>query len=296
MDPARRRRLVGLLLVLAAAASFGLMALFARLAYAAGMNPPSLLALRFIIAGVCIALMVRWRGERMPRGRALGGLVAMGTVFYALVAQAYFVALLHASAALVALVLYTFPVLVMAANIAFFGERATGRKLLVALLTMLGLATTIGGELRGEWLGIGLALAGAFGYAAYIIVGDRLAQGVPPLPGGLVVILGCAFTSAVFALAAGVRLPQTALGWAAVCGIALLSTVFAIAAFLEGLNRVGSTTAAMASTLEPVVTVLSAAALLGEPLSASTVGGGLLIVTAVILLARTPHPSQGVVT
>ena len=44
---------------------------------------------------------------------------------------------------LVALVLYTFPVLVMAINVACFGERLTRTKLGAALLTMIGLAITV---------------------------------------------------------------------------------------------------------------------------------------------------------
>lgn len=279
------------MLVLAAAAGFGLMAVFARTAYAAGANPPTLLALRFTLAAVLLVALVRVRGRPWPRGRVLAGLVAMGGVFYTLIAQCYFAALTQASAALVALVLYTFPVLVMAINVACFGERLTRTKLGAALLTMIGLAITIGGELHGSAGGIALALVAAAGYAAYILIGDRLARGADPLAGGAVVIAASALASALFALAEGVQLPQTGAGWAAVLGIALVSTVFAMTAFLEGLARVGSTRAAMASTFEPVVTVTSAALLLGEPLGAGRIAGGVLIIAAVVLLARPPAPN-----
>ncbi|HMW28957.1 DMT family transporter [Plasticicumulans sp.] len=286
---ADHRRRSGLLLVLAAAAGFGLMAVFARSAYAAGVNPPTLLALRFTLAALLLVAIVQARARPWPRGRALIGLIAMGGGFYTLIAQCYFVALTQASAALVALVLYTFPVLVMAINVACFGERLTVAKCGAALLAMAGLALTIGGELHGSAGGIALALVAAAGYAAYILIGDRVARGVDPLCGGAVVIAASAVTSALLALAEGVTLPQTGGGWLAVTGIALVSTVFAMTAFLEGLSRVGSTTAAMASTFEPVVTVASAAWLLGETVSPARLAGGGLILAAVVLLARAPH-------
>lgn len=285
-DPRRRS---GLLLVLAAAAGFGLMAVFARSAYAAGTSPSTLLALRFTLAALLLVVIVQVRARPWPRGRVLIGLIAMGGGFYALIAQCYFAALTQASAALVALVLYTFPVLVMAINVACFGERLTVTKFGAALLAMAGLALTIGGELHGGAVGIGLALVAAAGYAAYILIGDRVARGADPLAGATVVIAASAASSGLLVLAEGVHLPQTGAGWLAVLGIALVSTVFAMTAFLEGLARVGSTTAAMASTFEPVVTVVSAAWLLGEPIGPARLAGGALIVTAVVVLARSPH-------
>jgi drug/metabolite transporter (DMT)-like permease len=59
-----------------------------------------------------------------------------------------------------------------------------------------------------------------------------------------------------------------------------------VVTFLAGLSRIGPTNAAMLSTLEPVVTILLAALLLGEaPKPLSLAGGGLILV-AVVLLTR----------
>jgi drug/metabolite transporter (DMT)-like permease len=68
--------------------------------------------------------------------------------------------------------------------------------------------------------------------------------------------------------------------------IILMATVIPVVTFLAGLKRIGPTNASLLSTLEPVVTVLLAAALFGERLSPLALAGGFLILVAVVLLAR----------
>ena len=82
--------------------------------------------------------------------------------------------------------------------------------------------------------------------------------------------------------------PDTPGSWAAVVAIALVSTVVAITTFFAGMARLGATDASTLSTLEPVVTVALAAAVLGERISAVQLAGGGLILAAVIVLARAP--------
>ena len=69
-------------------------------------------------------------------------------------------------------------------------------------------------------------------------------------------------------------------------GIVLISTVIPVVAFLAGLERIGPISAAMLSTLEPVVTVLLAAWLFKDRLLSITLIGGGLILIAVLLLTR----------
>ena len=60
----------------------------------------------------------------------------------------------------------------------------------------------------------------------------------------------------------------------------------AILAFLGGLARIGPTDTATVSTMEPVVTLLLAVALLGESLAPLQLLGGAGILAAVVWLAR----------
>ncbi|WP_157071910.1 DMT family transporter, partial [Cupriavidus sp. HPC(L)] len=71
--------------------------------------------------------------------------------------------------------------------------------------------------------------------------------------------------------------------------------VLAILTFFAGLQRLGAAQASMLSTLEPVVTVLLAALLLGEQIGMTQAIGGGLILAGVLWLTRkgtAPAPVQ----
>jgi drug/metabolite transporter (DMT)-like permease len=59
--------------------------------------------------------------------------------------------------------------------------------------------------------------------------------------------------------------------------------------FFAGLSRVGPSTAAIASTIEPAVTVLLGALVLGEMLGTTQAIGGALVLSAVLVL-QAPLP------
>jgi len=66
--------------------------------------------------------------------------------------------------------------------------------------------------------------------------------------------------------------------------IALIPTMIAISLFLAGLPRIGAARSSLLSTWEPVVTVLLAAALLGDRLLPVQLLGGVFIIAAVIVV------------
>ncbi|MDF7041568.1 DMT family transporter, partial [Escherichia coli] len=75
--------------------------------------------------------------------------------------------------------------------------------------------------------------------------------------------------------------------------IAGLSTVVAILTFFAGLQKLGAAQASMLSTLEPVVTVLFAALLLGESIAPMQMAGGALILAGVLWLTRADAKPAG---
>ena len=102
----------GVLWIVLSAAGFGAMAIFAKLAYQDGVSLSTMLFLRFSFAGLLLAAWGMAHGMRWPRGRDLLWLLAMGGVGYVGQAYCYFSALQHASAGLVALLLYLYPAIV----------------------------------------------------------------------------------------------------------------------------------------------------------------------------------------
>ncbi|MCE7945971.1 MAG: DMT family transporter [Chloroflexi bacterium CFX4] len=278
--------LLGVLLILISAAAFGAMPILTVYAYADGVTPITLLFLRFGIAALVMLGLTGVRRTGLPRGRLLGGLIVLGAVGYAGQSLAYFTALTEASVGLVSLLLYLYPMLVAVLATLFLKEPFTRLKAAALGLALFGLVLTVGGEPDGKPLGIALGILAALLYSCYITFGSTLTRRVSALQSTTVVLSAAACTYGVINLLQGAAFPQTADGWLAIAAIALISTVLAVLTFFAGMARVGPTNAALLSTVEPVVSLLLAAVLLGQTPTLLRLFGGVLILSAVILLSR----------
>lgn len=279
-------RWIGAGLAALSALSFGAMAIFARFAFAGGVDVTALLFLRFLIAGALIAVLMSALKRPWPRRRNALTLALMGGVGYVAQALCFFLALQHASAGLVALLLYLYPFLVTLLGVVFAGERLTLLRTLAVLSALLGTALTIGAGISGSPLGIALGVAAALIYSIYILVGNRVLKEEDPLAAAAVVMLAAAGVFGLVVLVDAPRFPASAAAWAAVLAIALISTVVAMVGFFAGIKRLGAADAATLSSLEPVVTFVLAAIFLDEPVSAAQMAGGAIVLGAVIALAR----------
>jgi drug/metabolite transporter (DMT)-like permease len=280
------RRALGAVYVVASALCFGSMPIFGRFAFAAGVDTSTLLLLRFSIAAAVMWAAVAVKRAQLPRGRGLAMLVAMGGVGYAGQAFSYFTALSMASAGLVALLLYLYPALVALLSRVVLRHALSPLQLAAIAMALAGSVLTIGRAGDGTPLGIFFGVLGAAIYACYILTGSRLPRDVTPTVSAALVTTSAGVVYAAVAAVRGVRLPATAGGWAAVVAIAVICTVLAIAFFLAGLERLGAVRASIYSTVEPAFTLLLAAVLLGEQVTALRLAGGALILGAVIMLAR----------
>lgn len=279
------QRILGILLVAGSAAAFGTLALFGRYAYAAEMDAITILFLRFSLAALVLLALLFLRREPLPRGRPLTPLIGMGAIGYVGQAFCYLAALNYASSGLVALLLYLYPAFVTVLSVVVLQERMTRLKVLALALALVGTGLTIG-PAGGQLLGILLALGAATIYSIYIIVGAQVMKQVSAVQSSTVIMASAGVMAGLLMLINGPHWPATAAGWWAVAGIVLVATVLPAITFFIGLGRVGPTTAAMISTLEPVVTVLLAAWLEQERLQLLTLLGGGLILGAVLLLTQ----------
>jgi drug/metabolite transporter (DMT)-like permease len=277
---------MGQLLCIASAVCFGAMAIFGRFAAASGVDTSTLLLLRFSIAAAVLWAVCALRRERLPAGRDLAVLVGMGAIGYAGQAFSYFTALEHASAGLVALLLYLHPFMVALLARAVLGHALRPVQLGAIAMGVAGSALTVGNAVDGSATGVLFGLAAAAIYAVYILTGSRLSGEASPIAATTVVVTAAAGVFALTAAVRGVRLPATAGGWAAVLAIAVVCTVVAVALFLAGLARLGPVRTTIYSTVEPVCTVVLAAVVLGEPVTALRALGGALVLGGVLVLAR----------
>jgi drug/metabolite transporter (DMT)-like permease len=279
---------VGPLLCLLSAAGFGAMAIFGKLAFDEGLEVGDLLLIRFALAAAVLTAVAGASGalRGLPRRGLVAGL-AMGAIGYATQAGLFFGALERMDASLLALILYVYPALVLIAAVALGRERASARRVAALVIALAGVVLVLAGAASGslDALGTAMGFGAALAYTIYILCGDRVGAGVPPLTLAALVCVGATVTFAIASLfRGGPELGYGAEGWLWLGAMALVSTVGAILTFFAGLARVGPSAASILSTVEPVVTVALAALVFRESLGAVQLAGGALVLGAVVVM------------
>src|SRR6266581_9372218 len=204
---ANANRYIGITFIIISAVSFGAMPIFARLAYASGADPATLLFLRFGMGAAVMLGILFVSKTPFPRGLILLELILLGAIGYVGESLAYFTALTMASAGLVALMLYIYPALVTALSAIFLKEHLTPVKLVALFLALSGTALTIRITSGGSLLGILLGMAAAVDYAIYILLGSRIVRRSGPLGSTTVIIISTASVYAGIVAIRGVTFP-----------------------------------------------------------------------------------------
>lgn len=284
----------GSLLVLASAAAFGTLGVLGKAAFRAGLSVPSALALRFAVGSVVVwvgllAHRVLTDGPHPAFGlppRETATAVALGAVGYAGVSYGFFVGVERMTAGLAAVILYTYPLFVVALASTFLDERVGVRTVVAGGLTLTGVVLiSRTGTAAFDPIGAAATVGAAALYATYIVVSRAALESTDERVLTAYVAPAAAASLALVAVATdAATLPATATGWGVVGALGVVATAFAIFAFFAGLRRVGAGRAGVLSTAEPTVAVALGAAVLGEPVTPAMLAGGALVVVGVVLV------------
>jgi drug/metabolite transporter (DMT)-like permease len=281
----------GVALTLLSAVAFAATGVLAKGAYAAGAGVATVLGARFALAALALWALVAWRARRgalrLPPAPVALGALALGAVGYAGEATLYFSALERLDASLVALLLASYPAIVVVLAVVGGREAASRRRTVALAASIAGAALVLGGaRVSGlDAAGLALAAAATVAYATYVLLADGFTRRMDGLVLATLVVSGAALGTLAGGAASGslqATLPAGA--WAAIAALALVCTVVPIAAFLLALPHVGPGTASILSTFETVVAVGLAAVLLGEALGPAQVAGAALVLGAAVLL------------
>lgn len=274
----------GALLAAASALTYGSLNVFAKLAYAEGWNIPSLLAARFLFAGLTVLFFAlsaggSWKG--WPFAFAIGAVGYAGTTAF------YFPSLRLLPAAVASFILFFAPVLVALLSWIFLRERLGWRGWLALSVAVAGLAVLASGAFDGSLslLGILLAAGSAVAFSITTVLSRDAAQRMHWARLAVGVCAGACASNLAFALATNQLEVPSAKGllWALCLGV--IGTAIPLALFCAALARTSASRVSVISTLEPVSTLVLAAVFLAEMPGWTGIVGGLLIVAAAAIIA-----------
>lgn len=281
----------GILLVLTAGVSWGLLGIFVRGLGDFGLSTADIAALRSCGAALvlCVSFALTRRKAYAVKLRHLWCMAGCGILSITCFNICYFETLRHSTVNIAVVLLYTAPAFVMVMAAVFFGERLTLRKIAAVAAVLLGCVLIGGVFSSGGTLSRTVLLWGlgsGFCYALYTVFG-RCAQNRG--------YDSCAITlwTFIFSGSAGIFLLdwRTALGaassggphfWILLAGLVLIATILPYCTYTAGLKRLTPSTSAITATVEPLAGTLVGIFVFHEKLTAEAAAGMVLILGAVL--------------
>lgn len=197
---------------------------------------------------------------------------------------------------------FVYPVFVTLGCAIFFHEKLTKTKCIALSIATLGILCFFfagGSGVSSNFpLGIFLAVASGVTYAFYIIYMDKsglkdnhpfkISFYVASISSVVLLIFGLVFKALSIPALSNLELTLETLtptSWIISFVFAILCTVVALSLLQVGIKSVGSSTAAILSTFEPITSVIMGAILLGEQITMMKVGACVLIIIGVMILS-----------
>lgn len=289
-------RHAGLWMVIASAVLFSTKAVFAKLAFRYGADATTVLTLRMAFALPLFALS-SVRSELAParphlsRGNWLT-IALLGSLGYYCASLLDFWGLRYVSAGLERLILFLYPIFVIALNRVFHGERVPRGLWQAVVLGYAGVLLVVWSDrlVGGEHILFGsfLIFMGAVAYAFYLSLGQPLIMrfGSTRVTSHALVV-ACLAAFVHFAIEGDfARLVQPWQVVALCVAMAVFATVLPAFLLTAGIKRLGASRAALIGTVGPVSTLLFAYWFLGEPITLLQLAGSALVLLGVTRIRK----------
>jgi drug/metabolite transporter (DMT)-like permease len=253
--------------------------------------PPLLMGgLRFTLAGVILLGLARRRGAPWPSAQVWWTTAPLGICFFVGGNGFVAIALQSLSSGAAAVVCATMPLWVAVGG-ALFGERPGRREWASLGLGFIGVVVLVGGpSLAGAPAHVALLILSPLSWAVGSLLSRRQRAGDAAdalIRPGLQMITG-GLALGVIALARGERLPldASAGAWLAFAYLTVFGSLVTFTAYGWLLRHARPVVATSYAYVNPILAVLLAAAIGGEPLGVRTLVANALIVVAVVLALR----------
>jgi drug/metabolite transporter (DMT)-like permease len=232
-----------------------------------------------------------WQRIQMP-ARDLVQCLVLGLVGVAASNYFYYVAIQKTSVAIAIIVQYTAPVWVLLYVVARGQQKLSRQKVAAVGVAIAGIALSIGlvGTMPASDLGLGpcgfiAALLASFSFAFYNLAGHRLLARYDRWR----VLAWTLFSATVFWLLVNppwkvLAAHYTPSQWGFLFGFSMISVLGSFSLYFWGLQHLEPTRAIIASCLEPVFSILLAAAFLGEKVRPIQTLGVVLVLTAIVIV------------
>lgn len=288
MGGTKNSSLIGYALAIISAVTFSAKGIFAKMLYAYGVDPVSLLALRFLIALPLFWLMVWAFPSARPSRRDTLILILSGCLGLYAAALADFYGLVYISAILERIILYTYPAMVVVLSAFFFKEKIGGKAWLAIGVIYAGLALTLkvwSAGFTADILGAGLILVSAVIYSASYIITESLGKRVSGVRMSAYTVTAATGAFVGTWVIKGVDTPSQPEAWMILVVLAVVSTFVPVLTLTMGIKMIGAGRAAIVAFAGPISTAVLAWFMLGETLDAHQILGMVIVLAGILAVS-----------
>lgn len=280
-----------LILIISGSILWGLIGIFVKALQDAGLTSMEIVAIRAASASLILFtwISITDRGLLRVKTGDLKYFAATGLLSMAFFNWCYFTAIEEASISVAVVLLYTAPAFVIVISGIFYREEITPGKIKALLLITAG-CSLIAGITPGEGISISIkgliaGLGSGLGYALYPVLAKSAVRRYSPVTITAYTFL---FTAVFLVPFSGVYKSTELLNSTGVllysAGLGLLPTALAYILYTQGLKNVEAGKAAIVSTIEPVVAIMSGVFLFGERMTFLQICGACLIIFSLFIL------------
>lgn len=249
--------------------------------------------IRLTLASILLFGIARLFRMPLPRGQALRGAALWGLFNLGVNLSLLYIGETTVPSGISAVLFATVPLTTALLAAAFGVERLVARKLVAAVVAIGGVAVIFAGE-----LGVSVPLAGlltVFGAASAAALANVLlkrapAQQVIPLNaiGTLVGAAVCLVVST--ALGESHAIPTTTAAWLPILYLTIAGSLGAFVLFTWLVTHWSVSNASLLGVTVPIIAVILGGLVKGEQPAALTYAGAAIVISAILIALRAPHP------
>ncbi len=284
-----KSKYVGILCAVLSAVCYGTNPFGALPLYEQGVNTATVLAHRFGLAVILLAviMVIKHIDFRVTR-REFKVLFSLGILFAAS-SITYYQSFHFMDAGIASTILFVYPVMVAVIMATFFKEKVTTMTVVAIVMSLVGIGLLYkgGAGVSLSVIGIVLCILSSLAYAIYIIVLNQSNIKMSSFKVTFYAMLVCEITLILYSFTSPelyLRVLPSPRAWSFAVWLSIVPTILSLVFMTVAVQHVGATPTAILGALEPMTAVAIGVLVFDEALTPRLMVGILFILTAVMLV------------
>ena len=285
----KQSKSIGILCAVLSAVCYGTNPFGALPLYEEGVNTATVLAHRFGLAVILLAvIMIIKRIDFKVTRREFKVLFSLGVLFAAS-SITYYQSFHFMDAGIASTILFVYPVMVAVIMALFFKEKVTSMTVMAIVLSLVGIGLLYkgGAGVSLSVIGIVLCILSSLAYAIYIIVVNQSDIKMSSFKVTFYAMLVCEITLILYSFTSPelyLHVLPSLRAWSFAVWLSIVPTILSLVFMTVAVNHVGATPTAILGALEPLTAVTIGVIIFGETLTPRLIVGILFILFAVMLV------------